>query len=86
MATLVTAGMLAACGGGTVLSAADSTVSSLQQAGYRNVGVDLEPGSGPSSDGLVGISFSAGPTGNAQTDAYNAERIAWDTLRYRLRL
>jgi hypothetical protein len=86
MVALFTVGLLAtACGVSysSRLSGANSTVSSLQHAGYRNVGVSLESGIQFPSGGLVGISYSAGPAGNAETDAYNAERIVWNTLRYR---
>ncbi len=91
-AVLVTVGLLAAaCGGGsflsvtnsTLLTGTNSTLSSLDQAGYRNVGIHLESGSGFPSDGQVDISYSAGPAGNAETDVHDAERIAWNTLRYR---
>ena len=91
MATLVAVGLLAACGNDSFLSVRDSTAlagtsehySDLDQAGYRNAGIHLESGSGLPADGLVDVSYSDGPAANAETDVYSAERIVWNTLRYR---
>ena len=90
-AALVAVGLLATRGSGsflsvrnsTALSATSITVSDLGQAGYRDVGIHLESGSGLPLDGLVDVSYSTGPARNAETDVYSAERIAWNTLRYR---
>jgi hypothetical protein len=91
VAVLVAVGLLAARGAGsllsvrnsTALSATNTTVADLGQAGYRDVGIHLESGSGLARDGLVDVSYSTGPARNAEADVYGAERIAWNTLRYR---
>jgi hypothetical protein len=91
MAALVAVGLLAACGNDSFLSVRDSTavastsstVSDLDQAGYSDVWIHLESGSGLPADGLVDVSYSAGPAANARTNVNNAERIVWETLRYR---
>jgi hypothetical protein len=91
MAALAAAGLLAACGNDSFLSMRDSTalagtsstISGLDQAGYRNAGIRLESGSGLPADGLVDVSYSDGPAVNAETNVRNAERIVWNTLRYR---
>jgi len=91
MAALVAVGLVAASGNGSFLSVRDSaavagtstTVSDLDQAGYRNAVIHLESGSGLPADGLVDVSYSNGPAANAETDVFNAERIVWNTLRYR---
>jgi len=91
IAALVAIGLLAACGNDSFLSVRDSTalagtsmtISDLDQAGYRNAGVHLESGSGLPADGLVDVSYSDGPAANAETNVFNAERIVWNTLRYR---
>lgn len=91
MAALVVVGLVAACGNDSFLSVRDSTalagtsstISDLDQAGYRNAGIGLESGSGLSADGMVDVSYSDGPAANAETNVYNAERIVWNTLRYR---
>lgn len=72
-----------ALSGCSFLSGTNKTISTLQHAGYRDVGVHLESGSGLPPDGLVDISYSAGPTSNTEVDAFNAARIVWNTLRYR---
>jgi hypothetical protein len=90
-AALATAGLLAACGNdsilsvrdSTVLAATSSTISGLDRAGYRNAGLGLEAGSGLSSDGVADVSYSGGPAATAEANARNAERIVWNTLRYR---
>jgi hypothetical protein len=82
----VAVGLLAACAVVSSVSGGSSTVSRLQQAGYRDAAVHLESGSGLPADGRVDVSYSVGPAGNAQTDARNAERITWNTLRYRFGL
>jgi hypothetical protein len=90
-AALAAAGLVAACGNdsflsvrdSTALAATSSTISDLDQAGYRNAGIGLEAGSGLSADGLVDVSYSGGPAANSETNVYNAERIVWNTLRYR---
>jgi hypothetical protein len=69
--------------GCSFLGGASKTVASLGKAGYRGVGIDIETGTGLPRDGLVDLSYSAGPTGNADRDAYNAAHIVWETLRYR---
>ena len=88
VAALATVGLLAvACGvsvtNNNPLPETSGTLSSLGQAGYRDAGIHLEAGSGFSANGLADISYSAGPTGNAETDVHDAERIAWETLPYR---
>jgi hypothetical protein len=91
MAALVAVGLLAAYGTDSFLSVRDSTalavtsstISDLDQAGYRNAGIQLESGSGLPADGLVDVSYSDGPAANAETNVDNAERIVWNTLRYR---
>lgn len=70
--------------GCSFLSGTDRSVSALRGAGYRNVGIHFESGSGLPSDGLVDVSYSTGPTGNTEGDAYNAARIVWNTLPYRM--
>jgi hypothetical protein len=90
-AALAATGLLAACGNdsflsvrdSTALAATSSTISDLDQAGYRNAGIGLDAGSGLSADGQVDVSYSGGPAANAETNAYNAERIVWNTLSYR---
>jgi len=90
-AALAAAGLLAACGNdsflsvrdSTALAATSSTISGLDQAGYRNAGIGLEAGSGLSADGVADVSYSGGPAADAETNAYNAERIVWNTLSYR---
>ncbi len=90
-AALVAIVLLAACGNDSFLSVRDSTalaatsmtISDLDQAGYRNAGIHLEAGSGLPADGLVDVSYSDGPAANAATNVYNADRIVWNTLRYR---
>ena len=90
-AALAAAGLLAACGNDSILSvrnttalaATSSTISDLDQAGYRNAGIGLEAGSGLSADGVADVSYSAGPAADAEANAYNAERIVWNTLSYR---
>lgn len=90
-AALAAAGLLAACGNDSILSvrettalaATSSSISDLDQAGYRNAGIGLEAGSGLSEDGVADVSYSAGPAADADTNAYNAERIIWNTLSYR---
>ncbi len=72
--------VLAGCG---FLSGANKTRTSLQHAGYRNVGVNIQSGSGTPRDGLVNITYSAGPTGDDNRDAYNAARVVWETFGYR---
>jgi len=64
-------------------SSTTSTISDLDQASYRNAGIRLESGSGLPADGLVDVSYSDGPAANAETNVHNAERIVWNTLRYR---
>jgi hypothetical protein len=91
IAALVAVGLLAAACGASItnntpLPETSSTFSSLDQADYRNVGIHLESGSGLPSDGLANVSYSAGPTGNAEIDVHDAERIAWKTLPYRFGL
>lgn len=91
IAALVAVGLLAACGNDSFLSVRDSTalagtsstISDLDQAGYRNAGIGLESGSGLPADGMVDVSYSDGPAANAETNVYNAERIVWNTLHYR---
>ena len=85
MATLAAVGLLASCAvqDSTALAGTSSTISDIDQAGYRNAGIGLESGSGLSADGLVDVSYSSGPAANAETNVYNAERIVWNTLRYR---
>jgi hypothetical protein len=91
MAALVAVGLLAACGNDSLLSVRDSTalaatsstISDLDQAGYRNAMIHLESGSGLPADGLADVSYSDGPAANAETNVYDAERIVWNTLRYR---
>jgi len=92
MATALAAtGLLAACGNDSLLSVRDttalaatsSTISDLDQAGYRNARIGLEAGSGLSTGGVVDVSYSGGPATNAETNVHNAERIVWNTLRYR---
>lgn len=63
-----------------------TTVSALQRAGFHDVGINIQTGSESPPDGLVDVSFSRGPTGNAESDASTAERIVWDTLAYRFGL
>ncbi|HEX7165089.1 MAG TPA: hypothetical protein VF223_28075 [Trebonia sp.] len=90
-AALAAAGLLAACGNdsflsvrdSTALAATSSTISDLDQAGYRNARIGLEAGSGLSADGQVNVSYSSGPATSTETNVYNAERIVWNTLRYR---
>lgn len=90
-AALAAAGLLAACGNDSVLSVRDSTalavtsstISGLDQAGYRNAGLGLQAGSGLSADGLADVSYSSGPAATAEANARNAERIVWNTLPYR---
>jgi hypothetical protein len=69
--------------GCSFLGGTSKTISRLQGAGYHNVGVNIQTGSGTPSDGLVDISYSTGPTGNTARDAYNAAHIVWETLGYR---
>jgi hypothetical protein len=69
---------LAGC---AALGAALSTSVALQHAGYQNVGVNIETGSGQGG-GTVQVSYSRGPTGAEHPDALHAEHIVWDTLRY----
>ena len=37
----------------------------------------------PPTDGLITVTYSSGPSGNANQDAYNAAKIIWTTLGYR---
>jgi hypothetical protein len=73
--------IVVALAGCAALGAAISTSADLQQAGYQNVGVNIETGSGQGA-GTVQVSYSRGPTGAGQADALRAEHIVWDTLRY----
>jgi len=85
MAPLVAVGLLAACAvqDSTALAVTSSTISGLDQAGYRDAGVNLESGSGLPADGEVDVSYSDGPAANTETNVYNAERVVWNTLPYR---
>jgi hypothetical protein len=91
MAALAAVGLLAACGNDSILSVRDTTalaatsrtISDLDQAGYSNARIGLEAGSGLSADGQVDVSYSVGPAANAENNVNNAERIVWNTLRYR---
>jgi hypothetical protein len=74
-----------ALAGCAALGAALSTSAHLQQAGYQNVGVNIETGSAQGA-GTVQVSYSRGPTGAGQADALHAEHIVWDTLRYHFAL
>jgi hypothetical protein len=73
--------IVVALAGCAALGAALSTSVALQDAGYRNVGVNIETGSGQGS-GTVQVSYSSGPSGAEHPDALRAEHIVWDTLRY----
>jgi hypothetical protein len=75
--------LLLAVAGCAVLGAAVGTSAALQRAGYHGVGVNIATGTGAPAGGLVQVSYSRGPTGNDEQDALQAERIVWDTLRYR---
>ena len=75
--------VIAAVAGCAVLGAALRTSAALHGAGYQNVDVNIAIGAGRPADGLVRVSYSRGPTGHDQQDAQRAERIVWDTLRYR---
>lgn len=75
------AASLAGC---SFISNSNRTLSALRSAGYRNVGIHIESGSGLPADGLVDISYSSGPSGNAEGDADHAARIVWNTLPYRM--
>ncbi len=77
--------IVVALGGCAALGAALSTSADLQHAGYRNVGVNIETGSGQGA-GTVQVSYSRGPAGAGQADALHAEHIVWDTLRYHFAL
>jgi hypothetical protein len=74
--------VLAGC---AALGAALSTSAALQQAGYQNVGVNIETGPGQGS-GTVQVSYSRGPSGAEQADALHAEHIVWDSLHYHFAL
>ena len=83
-AVLLAAVLLAfAVAGCAALGAAVRTAAKLQGAGYRNVGVDISSGAGQAAGGVVRVSYSSGPAGANGRDAEHAERIVWDTLRYR---
>jgi hypothetical protein len=69
--------------GCSFLSGTTQTESSLQHAGYQDVGVNIASGSGLPANGLVSLSYRHGPSGNDQRDARHAEQVVWDTLRYR---
>jgi hypothetical protein len=56
------------------------TGAALRSAGYQNVSVNVETGSSLPAGGLVGVSYSRGPTGNDQRDAPGAEKIVWDSF------
>jgi hypothetical protein len=75
--------LLVIISGCSFLSGITGTESSLQDAGYRDVDVNIASGSGLPANGLVSLSYSHGPTGNGQRDARHAEQIVWDSLRYR---
>jgi hypothetical protein len=57
-----------------------ATGSALQKAGYQDVSVNFETGSGVPAGGVIEVSYSRGPTGNDRQDAGHAERIVWDTF------
>jgi hypothetical protein len=76
--------MVLVASGCGMLGGANKTLASLRQAGYRDAGVHIETGSGLPHDGLVDISYSAGPPGaSSQSAALNAAHIAGETLGYR---
>jgi hypothetical protein len=75
--------LVAAIAGCAVLGAALGTSEALQGAGYQNVGVNIATGAARPVGGLVRVSYSRGSTGYDRQDAQRAERIVWDTLRYR---
>jgi hypothetical protein len=78
--SILVVGAVAGC---AVLGAALRTGAALHGAGYQNVDVNIATGAGRPADGLVRVSYSRGPTGYDDQDAQRAERIVWDTLRYR---
>lgn len=82
---VLAAGLLAvALAGCAALGAAAATDGDLQAAGYQNVNVTVEAGTGPAG-GVVRVTYSRGPLGNQHQDAVQAERIVWDTFRLRFR-
>jgi hypothetical protein len=62
------------------LSAGLRTDTALQAAGYQNVNVNVESGSGSPAGGLITVSYSSGPAGNDHSDGQRAEKIVWDTF------
>jgi hypothetical protein len=74
---LVVAFAVAGCAG---LGAALRSSAALSAAGYQNVNVNLETGSGIPAGGAVTVSYSSGPASNDQADAQQAEKIVWDTF------
>ena len=75
--------LLLVVSGCSFLSGIRPTASSLQDAGYQDVGVNISTGSGAPANGAIDVSYGRGPTGNDQQDARHAEQIVWDSLRYR---
>jgi len=78
--SVLLAGAAAGC---AVLGAALGAGAALQGAGFQHVGVNIATGAGRPAGGIVRVSYSRGPTGDDQQDVQRAERIVWDTLRYR---
>ncbi len=69
--------------GCSFVSAAIRTSSALQNAGFRNVSLNITTGSGLPPDGVVRVSYTRGPTGNSRQDGPRAERVVWDSFPYR---
>lgn len=83
LAAVLSAFLVLVVAGCAALGAAVGTGAALQGAGYQGVGVNIETGAGQPAGGLVQVSYTRGPTGDDQQDGLHAERIVWDTLRFR---
>jgi hypothetical protein len=69
---------VAACGS---LQAALKSSLALSSAGYQNVNVDIQTGSGIVRGGLINVSYTSGPAGlSPLATARRAEHIVWDTF------
>jgi hypothetical protein len=71
-------GLCLAAAGCAALGAAADTQSALSKAGYHDVSVNIESGSGLSAGGVVGVACS-GPSGNILQDVTHAEQVVWDS-------
>jgi hypothetical protein len=80
LAGLALAAVLAGC---AALGDALSARGALDRAGYGDVSVNVESGTGLPAGGLVQVSYTSGPAGSDEEVAARAERIVWDSYARR---